>query len=69
MTVRQDPLQHYRSKIASESHTVKRKQVTAVRAVQLREEVAEQRFTAENAENAEKSSYKALVKNFVRLAS
>jgi hypothetical protein len=46
MTVRQDPLQHYPFKIASERWTVKRKQETSVRA-------GKQRFTAEDAEGAE----------------
>jgi hypothetical protein len=45
MTVRQDPLQHYPFKIASERCTVKRKQDAAVRA-------GKQQFTAEDAEKS-----------------
>ena len=61
MTVRQDPLQHYLSKIASERCTVKRKQETTVRA-------GKEEFTAENAEEAEKSSSRVVVGSRVHSA-
>ncbi len=76
MTVRQDPLKHYPFKIASERCTVKRKQKTCVRAVQLREVIAEGHFTAEipgsgsgaGSETAEKSSCIVLAGSSVPLA-
>jgi len=76
MTVRQYPLQHYRYKIASGRCTVKRKQKTTVRAVQLGEVVAEGDFAAEipgsgsgaGSEDAEKSSYIVAAGSSVHLA-